>query len=349
MSSPAALPALDNTMGALYVGVLLAMGLWGVSSLQMYYYFNRYSKDDYRLKLLVVLVWLLDTAHQALISHTAYSYLITNYANPVYLGHIVRSLVVMVQFSAFICLAVQLFLVQRVWALSHRNIPVTVILLLLVTGEFISTTLYFARAIQFELFSELPEIFNISRSINILGAASDVAIALTLIFLLQRSRTGFSRSETIITKLVIFTINTGLLTSGCAVMSLITITVFPNNFIYITFFVLISKLYTNTLFATLNARKSTRGGLPDDTENGLTSSTINNVSMSRMRPRAYDVEAVNTMKASQLASQRGGILSIKVDTETTNDVVRPTTGSRERKDSSSDSDSAYPYEAKLAL
>jgi len=316
----------------------------------MYYYFNRYPKDDYRLKLLVVFVWLLDTVHQALISHTSYTYLVTNYANPAYLGHIVRSLVVMVQFSAFICLCVQLFLVQRVWALSHRNIPITVVLLLLVVGEFISTTLYFAKAVQFDSFDQLPQIFNISRSINILGAASDVAIAFTLIVLLHRSRTGFSRSETIITKLVIFTINTGLLTSGCAVLSLITITVFPNNFIYITFFVLIGKLYTNTLLATLNARRSSRGGMPDDTENGMTSSTVNNVSMGRIRPRAFDVEAVNTMKANQLAAQRSaGILAIKVDTETTNDVVRPTTGTRERKDSCSDSDSAYPYESKLEM
>ena len=64
---------------------------------------------------------------------------------------------------------------------------------------------------------------NESRSINILGAASDTAIALVLIYLLHQSRTGFKRSETIINRLILFTINTGALTSLCALVSLITV------------------------------------------------------------------------------------------------------------------------------
>lgn len=82
------------------------------------------------------------------------------------------------------------------------------------------------RSSEFTLFSEVPKIANVSRSINVLGVASDVAIAVTLIFLLQRSRTGFKRSETIINRLILFTINTGLLTSMCAIMSLISVSAF---------------------------------------------------------------------------------------------------------------------------
>ena len=82
---------------------------------------------------------------------------------------------------------------------------------------------------SFATFTELAQIVNISRSINILGAVSDIGIAAVLIFLLQRSRTGFRRSETIINRLIIFTINTGLLTSLCALMSLITVCTFYKN------------------------------------------------------------------------------------------------------------------------
>ena len=81
------------------------------------------------------------------------------------------------------------------------------------------------RSAQFSTFTQLPQIVNLSRVVNVLSAASDIGIAFVLIFLLQRSRTGFRRSETIINRLIIFTINTGLLTSMCAVMSLITVCV----------------------------------------------------------------------------------------------------------------------------
>lgn len=84
-------------------------------------------------------------------------------------------------------------------------------------------------SIHFKTFVDISTIVNESRSINILGVASDVGIAATLIFLLQRSRTGFRRSETIINRLILFTINTGLLTSMAAAMSLISVGTFSTE------------------------------------------------------------------------------------------------------------------------
>lgn len=50
-----------------------------------------------------------------------------------------------------------------------------------------------------------------------------MSIALVLIYLLHRSRTGFKRSDTIIKRLIIFTLSTGLSTSLCAIMTLVTV------------------------------------------------------------------------------------------------------------------------------
>ncbi|KAH8109883.1 hypothetical protein DFH11DRAFT_893550 [Phellopilus nigrolimitatus] len=285
MNPATGLPALDNTMGALYLAVVLSMALWGVGCVQLYYYFNMYPEDKRWIKTLVITVWVFDSVHQGLIIHSGYTYLITNYGNPLFLTHLVKSLVVMVLMSGIICLLVQSLLVYRVWKLSHQNIFVVSFLMLLVLGEFISAILYFAKAAVLASFDELRAIFNESRSINILGAASDIMIAFTLIFLLQRSRTGFSRSETIINRLILFTINTGLLTSLCALMSLIFISLYPNAFIYITFFVCVSKLYSNTLYATLNARASV-AGVGQDTGSGIATSSYQ---MGRLGPNSVNV------------------------------------------------------------
>ena len=102
-------------MGALFVGVVLSTGLWGAGCVQLYYYAERFPRDDWYLKLLVAAVWALDTAHQALITHASYTYLVTHYADPAYLLHITKSLWAMVLLSGLICCLVQCFLVWRIW------------------------------------------------------------------------------------------------------------------------------------------------------------------------------------------------------------------------------------------
>ncbi|KAL0068954.1 hypothetical protein AAF712_003947 [Marasmius tenuissimus] len=99
--------------------------------------------------------------------------------------------------------------------------------------------------------------------VNALAAAGDVYITGSLSFLLHRSRTGFQRSDAIITKLIHFTVNTGLLTTCCAVGSLISILAAPTTFIYIAFFFTIGRLYANSLLCTLNARSYIRNSGDD--------------------------------------------------------------------------------------
>lgn len=121
MASPSALPALDNTQGALFVGVVLSTGLWGASCIQLYYYAERFPNDALHLKALVLLTWALDTAHQALITHTSYTYLVSHYAQPAYLDHVVKSLWAMVLLSGLTCVVVQLFLVWRIWRCEYLS------------------------------------------------------------------------------------------------------------------------------------------------------------------------------------------------------------------------------------
>lgn len=83
--------------------------------MQCYYYFNRYKEDSLWIKLLVFVVWALDTTHQGLITHTAYTYLISEYGNLLFLGEIVPTLLIEVIVSGLVVLFVQSFFVLRVW------------------------------------------------------------------------------------------------------------------------------------------------------------------------------------------------------------------------------------------
>ncbi|KAJ7826140.1 hypothetical protein B0H13DRAFT_2374531 [Mycena leptocephala] len=62
---------------------------------------------------------------------------------------------------------------------------------------------------------------------------------------------------------ILFTINTGLLTSLCAVASLISLIVSPTTLVYASFYFCIGRLYSNALLASLNARDIIRGHIND--------------------------------------------------------------------------------------
>lgn len=248
---------LDDTLGAAFAGLVVAATLHGVSIVQAWYYFT-HQNDPWTIKLLVAAVMTFDTVHQILITHTVYWYTVTNWGNPPELQTIVWSMLVEVIFNGLTALLVQSFLATRVWRLSKGNKILTGVVALLVLGEFGVVVAYECIAMNMKTYAELAKLKFLSISVNALAAAGDVLIAGSLCTLLHLSRTGFYRSDTMINKLMLFAVNTGVLTSVCAVASLITILVAGNTFLYIAFFFCIGRLYTNSLLATLNARKKIR-------------------------------------------------------------------------------------------
>ncbi|KAH9853821.1 hypothetical protein C2E23DRAFT_867811 [Lenzites betulinus] len=259
-----------------------------VSCSQMYYYFTRYRSDPWSIKLLVTAVWVSDSIHQALISHSIYWYLITEYGVPGAPLQIAETIIIEVFFNSFTSLFVQSFFAARIWKLSGGKLVLVIPVVVLVAGEFGNMAL--------GSFLDAYKVKGLSISMNALAAAGDVTIAAILCTILHKSRTGFSNSNTLINKLMVFAVNTGLLTSVCACLSLITIVALPNTLIYITFFFLLGRLYSNSLMATLNARKSLR-----DVSSGELS-----VSLRDMQPTA-------TANLSTY-NRRAGDITIRIDT-----------------------------------
>ncbi|KAJ3998909.1 hypothetical protein F5050DRAFT_1805514 [Lentinula boryana] len=256
-----AVGSLNDTMGAAFIGMEFACFLLGLSFLQAYIYFSE-QHDTLAVRSLVGLVVLFDFIHQALISHTVYYYLIMNYGDSSALGLAVWSLLAEVLFNGFTAFCVQSFLTWKIWRLSNSNIWVTGVVAALVLAEFGCVLAFGVIAlVRVRTFAELAnDLKGLSITVNAFAAAGDVLIAAILTWLLQTSKTGFQRSDTMLNKLTIFAVNTGALTSLFAVASLISILAAPNTFIYITFFFCMGRLYTNSLLASLNARKKIRNG-----------------------------------------------------------------------------------------
>jgi len=84
---------------------------------------------------------------------------------------------------------------------------------------------------------------------------TDLLIAVVLVVCLHNSRTGFDRMDNIISRLIKTTVHTGVLTTSFALAVIIAFVVSPETTAHIAFGIPLSKVYTNSLLSSLNARR----------------------------------------------------------------------------------------------
>ncbi|KAJ7054217.1 hypothetical protein C8F01DRAFT_1164412 [Mycena amicta] len=243
--------SVDDTLGAAFIGFSFSCVAFGVSSNQAVTYFTRYPEDKIGYKLLVAAVWILSAIDQAFIGHVVYFYTITNYANPlILLEHVAWTLIVQLTLGAVIGTIVRLCFALRVWRFSQRNIFVTVLIVLLILAEL---------GFQNPFLAVLPKLKLMASLALGAGALTDVVIAGALSFFLRQYRTGSRRADSLVTTLTVYAINTGAFTASVSILTLVFYDIRPDNFQFLAFFFILSKLYAISFFCTLNTRRSIRG------------------------------------------------------------------------------------------
>ncbi|TFY55126.1 hypothetical protein EVJ58_g8443 [Rhodofomes roseus] len=83
---------------------------------------------------------------------------------------------------------------------------------------------------------------------------ADFVITVAQYLYLRRFRTGIRFTDSVVSVLMLYCVNTGLLTSVCALLCLITYATLPDMYVYFAFYFVLSKLYVNSVLANLNAR-----------------------------------------------------------------------------------------------
>lgn len=77
----------DDTLGALLIGGLLTMAMWGFLCSQTFTFFKQNTKNGLIVKLVVFFLWALEALHSGLVMHLLYIYLVSNYLNPTVLSY----------------------------------------------------------------------------------------------------------------------------------------------------------------------------------------------------------------------------------------------------------------------
>ncbi|KAI0030552.1 hypothetical protein K488DRAFT_87669 [Vararia minispora EC-137] len=259
-ADPFAGMAWDNTVGALLIGGLVGGVLFGLTCMQSYMYFSKYKDDRLLLRFFVAVLWLLDAVDFAFNSHTLYFFLVTNYTNPMALsGKVPWSLSSHVLITTVVDFMIRAMFARKIFQLSNHNYLLTGSLLATSTLDLVVGIIITVRAFAISSIQNLEPLHNLFYVDFAAGTGSDLYVAVVLCYYLARSRTGFNtRTDSIVNILMLYTINTGLLTAIDAALGLITALVMPHNFVFVAFYLQLSKLYTNAYLATLNNRESLR-------------------------------------------------------------------------------------------
>ncbi|KAG1879064.1 hypothetical protein F4604DRAFT_551278 [Suillus subluteus] len=230
---------LANTFGALFIGVIIAAVLFGVTIVQVFIYFQTHSGTGITFyKLVVILVWILDAPHLALIIHYVYFYLVINYANISALTEIVWSCKlqpVVVVLSIFVD---HVLYIHRIWTVSKGRSKVLAIIvgIAVVLASGLAIAIIWCMYQKIHVMADLDTImWSVYMLYMYLGTVAfiDIFIASSLCYILATSR---------------------CLTSMCSMAVVITCAVMPKNFIYQAVEFILLKLYVNSYIALLNVQ-----------------------------------------------------------------------------------------------
>ncbi|KAJ7347615.1 hypothetical protein DFH08DRAFT_868337 [Mycena albidolilacea] len=250
---------LDSSNGALLIGVLVSTFFQGVLSVQAYIYYENFPEDPLSLKALVGFVWTLDFVHLVLISHAMYYYLVTNWGNVVVLGLTTIELDLHLVFLSVATITCQAYFLHRVWRFSNRNKLMTGVLATGCTSTLVLDLLLAAQTIAGKNSTNIaPSLRRESIAVFSTGGANDLAIALVLCWYMQRRKSEFDRTKFVLTRIIRFTVSTGLVTSLLALGTLAAYVGSPDTFIWLAMYVSLGRMYTNALLATLNSRRKLR-------------------------------------------------------------------------------------------
>ncbi|KAH7928406.1 hypothetical protein BV22DRAFT_1126548 [Leucogyrophana mollusca] len=270
---------LNKTYGALFIGATLAAVLFGLTNVQAFVYFQNHRGSGITFfKLVIYYLWVLDAIHLSFVTHMIHYYLINNYANPLALPVIVWSFQAQVVVDVLIVYAIHLWTVHPApldmedrgsFRLSWHTVVVVLAsgtsshgFLPLLSADCVPTPVtqpsplrsFGLCGYQCHVFTDL---ISIEWSLYLtLGSMSvvDMLIAASMCYLLSTARTGFSRTDSFLTKLMAYILNTGLLTSLCSLTVVITCAAMPRNFVFLGVDFVCVKLYVNAFVALLNAR-----------------------------------------------------------------------------------------------
>ncbi|KAI3616876.1 hypothetical protein WG66_004209 [Moniliophthora roreri] len=240
---------IDNTLGLLF-NVAIITAAWYAARMDLL-------PEIQSWRPLIAFILVCDTIQEAMICEAVYKYAVTMHDDPLAMTRMVKTILIELFFAGAIGFAVQMFYCYRIYRLSENNIYLAGVVCILS----LTSLGYTIVTLNYPSLADLIRQQNWATALNVMSAVTDIVITLAMIWCLHGKKTGFRKSTDMINRLIIFTFNTGILTSVMSVADVIALNTMPNTFIYMGFFLIRDRFYTNSILVTLNSRDYIRGAV----------------------------------------------------------------------------------------
>ncbi|KAJ7745759.1 hypothetical protein B0H16DRAFT_1558164 [Mycena metata] len=280
---------IGTIVGPVFIANLINWLLMGTLVMQIYTYYQLFPKKDVMmLRVLVNFLFLLDVAQTAILTHHGWFTVVTSWSVAANLDIIPWSASMIPIFCGLVSLLVQLFYSWRIWILSPnqvlRGAAILISLIAFVqAGGAISTGF---------LSMHPPTVENLRRihpEITLWLAGSlgvDILVTLCMSYILTRGRrrSGWTPTETLLTKLIHRIIQTGAASAIVAAIDIVMYIGFPSrNYHFVPAYIL-GKVYSNSLMLTLNLRRPTAEEHSSQTAESKAESFRNNIQSRHRAP-----------------------------------------------------------------
>ncbi|KAJ7494351.1 hypothetical protein B0H11DRAFT_1858136 [Mycena galericulata] len=255
MATPA-LPNVQLLFGPMLIGVFFNMILYGVLIGQMLTYFQTYAHDAAWMRYFVGVLFVLETANTGFDMAFMYQPLILEYGQkpidfPMFF--VTQPLLVVL-----VSTPIQLFFAWRIRSLTKSYwVPAVIATLAIGSCTGGVWTAVMLRIVK--TFANKPKLHNSALLWFLASCVADILITISLVISLARRKTGFTGTDSVIDKIIRMTIQTGMLTAVFSILDVVCFMVLPHAAVNFIWDLALSKLYTNCLMSTLNARAGLNG------------------------------------------------------------------------------------------
>jgi len=240
------------------------------------------------VKLAVGLLWCFQAFQLACSAQSLYRWSVTNYNNPLALEWGTWEFSIQGYNTVCSSFTVQTFFAYRVYSLS-ADLYVGMLVQVLVLVQFGFGAAAFTRMnIDVEFRVMVKDCTWLVVSWLAIQATADIVIATRMCLLLRHRRTGFPKTDSVINRMVLYTISTGLVTGVLSCIDLVLFAKYGFEFGVFVIGMTLGPFYSITMLANLHMRKTLRARLatPGPLElNGIKKSMRKNVGGHRREER----------------------------------------------------------------
>ncbi|KAJ7579830.1 hypothetical protein C8J56DRAFT_963659 [Mycena floridula] len=241
-----------------FFGNIFNFWLFGILTVQAYYYYINFGKTDLkRIRFVALLTIVLEFVQTVLVISDGYILFCERWGDPAVLLRAGLAWVYVPVLGGLMSFVAQLFWAWRLSMLT-KIIWIPIAIITLSITQFVAALVGGISGRNITDVTKLVLEFKPLTVWIVSVATADVIIVASMLYFYSTNRSSFAGTKVVLSKILFITIETGMCCATIAVLDLVLFLVFANQNWHLCTAITLSKFYANSLLVVLNSRTGGR-------------------------------------------------------------------------------------------